>query len=138
MWTWKNIKICQIIKEYKENYGGHFAKIIKVNKIKHIQIYYNNEQDLMKAVYDSEMQENIGGGIQINELIGKDLLKDREDRREIPSTNIACASSEDDKFFEATENPTDQTVLTIETIKLNAEFSERIQTISGSAKRNRK
>uniref|UniRef100_U9UI57 Uncharacterized protein n=1 Tax=Rhizophagus irregularis (strain DAOM 181602 / DAOM 197198 / MUCL 43194) TaxID=747089 RepID=U9UI57_RHIID len=99
-YSWQGVKKVdmekyKVIKEHKENYGGHFAKIIKVNKIKHIQIYYNNEQDLMKAVYDSEMQENIGGRIQINELISKERFVKRPGR---PKGNT-CASSEDYKFL---------------------------------------
>ncbi|PKK67296.1 hypothetical protein RhiirC2_835706, partial [Rhizophagus irregularis] len=38
----------EIIKEYIKIFGGHFAKIIKINKIKYILMYFNNENELLK------------------------------------------------------------------------------------------
>lgn len=64
-----------IIKDHIWKYGGHFAKIIKINKVKYIIMYFNNEQDLFKATYDSVMNEDLGKGLQIkgqDEIIGKD------------------------------------------------------------------
>lgn len=55
------------IKEYIRIYDGHFAKII--NKIKYTLIYFNNEQDMMKAIHE------IGAGLLLksqDELIDKD------------------------------------------------------------------
>ncbi|PKY52161.1 hypothetical protein RhiirA4_469626 [Rhizophagus irregularis] len=47
-------------------HGGHFSKIIKVNKIKYILIYFNNENDLLKAIYNSTMEEeNMENGLKI-------------------------------------------------------------------------
>ncbi|PKB91878.1 hypothetical protein RhiirA5_447132 [Rhizophagus irregularis] len=40
-------------------YGGYFAKIIKINKVKYILTYFNNEQDLFKTTYDSVMNEDL-------------------------------------------------------------------------------
>jgi hypothetical protein len=65
----------EIIKDYNKNLGGHFAKIIKINTIKYILIYFNNESDLLKAIYRSTMEEDLGKGLQIksqDELIGKE------------------------------------------------------------------
>ncbi|EXX78291.1 hypothetical protein RirG_016300 [Rhizophagus irregularis DAOM 197198w] len=65
----------EIIRDYNKNLGGHFAKIIKINKIKYILIYFNNESDLLKAIYRSTMEEDLGKGLQIksqDELIGKE------------------------------------------------------------------
>lgn len=45
-----------IIKDYIKNYGGHFGKIIRINKIRYILIYFNNEDDIMNAVYKSAME----------------------------------------------------------------------------------
>lgn len=44
----------------KSEYGDHFAKIIKINKTRYILMYFNNEKDLMKAIYDSMMNEDLG------------------------------------------------------------------------------
>uniref|UniRef100_U9U651 Uncharacterized protein n=1 Tax=Rhizophagus irregularis (strain DAOM 181602 / DAOM 197198 / MUCL 43194) TaxID=747089 RepID=U9U651_RHIID len=66
----------EIIRDYNKNLGGHFAKIIKINKIKYILIYFNNESDLLKAIYRSTMEEDLGKGLQIksqDELIGKEV-----------------------------------------------------------------
>ncbi|PKY25284.1 hypothetical protein RhiirB3_440168 [Rhizophagus irregularis] len=45
------------LKTMNQKYGGHFSKIIKINKIKYILIYFNNENDLLKAIYKSTMDE---------------------------------------------------------------------------------
>lgn len=39
-------------------YGGRFTKIIRVNKVKYILIYINNETDMMKAIFDSVMKND--------------------------------------------------------------------------------
>ncbi|PKY28730.1 hypothetical protein RhiirB3_445049 [Rhizophagus irregularis] len=47
-------------------YGGLFSKIIKINKIKYILIYFKDEKDLMKAIYNSTMEEeNMENGLKI-------------------------------------------------------------------------
>lgn len=65
---------CLLIKEYIGIYKGHFVKIIKVNKIKYILMYFNNGRDLLKAIYQSTMEDEMGKGLQIkgqNEIIGR-------------------------------------------------------------------
>jgi hypothetical protein len=50
-----------------------FGKIIRVNKIKYFLMYFNNEADMMLAVYKSGMEEELGKGLQIksqDEIIG--------------------------------------------------------------------
>lgn len=50
-----------IIKKLNMEYGGHFAKVIKINKIKYILIC-----DLLKAIYQSTMEEEkLGDWLQI-------------------------------------------------------------------------
>lgn len=51
-----------IIKEHIKKYGGHFGNIIKINKLKYILIYFDNENDMMNAVYKSGMEYEIGKG----------------------------------------------------------------------------
>lgn len=46
-----------LLKLFNLKYGGHFSKIIKVNKIKYILMYFNNESDLLKAIYKSKTWE---------------------------------------------------------------------------------
>ncbi|EXX68037.1 uncharacterized protein OCT59_000195 [Rhizophagus irregularis] len=63
----------EIIKNYNATFGGHFAKVIKINKFKYILIYFNNENDLLNAIYRSTMVEDLGKGLKIklqDELIG--------------------------------------------------------------------
>ncbi|CAB4409352.1 unnamed protein product [Rhizophagus irregularis] len=68
------LKEHEIIKKYNAKFGGHFAKVIKINKINYILIYFNNENDLLKAIYNSTMEEDdINRGLKIksqDELIG--------------------------------------------------------------------
>ncbi|GBC31081.2 uncharacterized protein OCT59_016154 [Rhizophagus irregularis] len=63
------------IKAENLKYGGHFSKIIKINKIKYILIYFNNESDLLRAIYKSTMEEdNMENGLKIksqDELISE-------------------------------------------------------------------
>jgi hypothetical protein len=49
--------------------------IIKINKIKYILMYFNNENDLLKAIYKSTMEEDLGKGLKMksqDELIGEE------------------------------------------------------------------
>ncbi|PKY54407.1 hypothetical protein RhiirA4_473211 [Rhizophagus irregularis] len=81
-----------VVKDYVEKYGGHFVKIIKINKIKYILIYFNNENDMLQAIYRSTMDEDIGKGLQMKsqeELIGKDGLDYGVYRKRLESTNLA-------------------------------------------------
>ncbi|PKY58618.1 hypothetical protein RhiirA4_480687 [Rhizophagus irregularis] len=60
------LKEHEIIKKYNAKFGGHFAKVIKINKINYILIYFNNENDLLKAIYNSTMEEDdINRGLKI-------------------------------------------------------------------------
>ncbi|PKB97460.1 hypothetical protein RhiirA5_433118 [Rhizophagus irregularis] len=63
------------IKAENSKYAGHFSKIIKINKIKYILIYFNNESDLLRAIYKSTMEEdNMENGLKIksqDELISE-------------------------------------------------------------------
>ncbi|PKB93411.1 hypothetical protein RhiirA5_441356 [Rhizophagus irregularis] len=68
----KDILDFTLIKDYIGKYGGNFAKVIKINKIKFILIYFN-EKDLLQAIYRSTMDEDMGKGLQMKgqeELIG--------------------------------------------------------------------
>ncbi|PKK78108.1 hypothetical protein RhiirC2_770579 [Rhizophagus irregularis] len=72
-----------IIKDCIKKYDGHrhFAKIIKINTVKYILMYFNNEQELFKATYDSAMNKDLSKGLQIKkqiELIGKDGFQKAE------------------------------------------------------------
>lgn len=62
-----------MLKLYNLKYGGHFSKIIKINKIKYILIYFNYESDFLKAIYKSTMEEDVGKGLQMK---GQDELID--------------------------------------------------------------
>ncbi|PKY49639.1 hypothetical protein RhiirA4_465708 [Rhizophagus irregularis] len=66
---------CTFLKIMNSKYGGHFSKIIKINKTRYILIYFNNENDLLKAIYQSTMdEENMDNGLKIksqDELIGE-------------------------------------------------------------------
>jgi hypothetical protein len=68
------LKEHEIIKKYNAKFGRHFAKVIKINKINYILIYFNNENDLLKEIYNSTMEEDdINRGLKIksqDELIG--------------------------------------------------------------------
>ncbi|PKY34094.1 hypothetical protein RhiirB3_453508 [Rhizophagus irregularis] len=107
-----------IIKDHIRKYGGHFAKIIKINKVKYILMYFKNEQDLFKATYDSVMNEDLGKGLQIkrqDEIIGKD--------------------GNEEQFVDASTSPKVSTVPSNEVVKkfnqLNLKFSNHINMISG-------
>ncbi|GET67162.1 hypothetical protein GLOIN_2v1771116 [Rhizophagus irregularis DAOM 181602=DAOM 197198] len=65
----------EIIVEHIEKYGGHFGKVIRINKIKYILIYFNNENEMMNTIYKSAMEDKLGAGFQIksqDELIMND------------------------------------------------------------------
>ncbi|PKY51746.1 hypothetical protein RhiirA4_468963 [Rhizophagus irregularis] len=97
------------IKMENLHYGGHFSKIIKVNKIKYILMYFNNKNDLLKAIYKSTMKENIGDGLKIksqDELIGEDGTSYKKkfgtNRFKLPQQET---SSKAEKFFDAHSDP---------------------------------
>ncbi|PKY52258.1 hypothetical protein RhiirA4_469775 [Rhizophagus irregularis] len=84
-----NVKEYAILKLYNLKYGGHFSKIIKINKIKYILIYFNNESDFLKAIYKSTMEEDVGKGLQMK---GQDELIDEngttlEEHEELDNLN---------------------------------------------------
>jgi hypothetical protein len=65
----------ELIKKFIKKYGGHFAKVLRIFGRKYILIYFNNKSDLMKALVDSAMEEELGQGLKIksqDELISKD------------------------------------------------------------------
>ncbi|PKK55509.1 hypothetical protein RhiirC2_802219 [Rhizophagus irregularis] len=49
----------EIVKNVIGQYDGHFAKVIKIFKIKCILIYFNNERDTLEAIYRSTMDEDM-------------------------------------------------------------------------------
>ncbi|PKY34230.1 hypothetical protein RhiirB3_453751 [Rhizophagus irregularis] len=49
----------EIVKNFIGQYDGHFAKVIKIFKIKYILIYFNNERDTLEAIYRSTMDEDM-------------------------------------------------------------------------------
>jgi hypothetical protein len=55
----------EIMKAFNSKFGGHFSKIIKINKVKYILIYFNIENDLLNMIYTSNMEDNIGEGLKI-------------------------------------------------------------------------
>jgi hypothetical protein len=122
-----------IIKDHIREYGDHFAKIIKISKVKYIIMYFNNEQDLLfKATYDSE---DLGKGLQIkaqDEIIGKDGSFKKPGYR-MTSNIIAHPPSEDEQFEDAVMSPTVSTVSNNEVVEkfsqLNSDFSNRINEI---------
>jgi hypothetical protein len=109
-------------------YGGHFSKIIKINKIKYVLIYFNNESDLLKAIYISTMKENnIEDALKIksqDELIGNNGTYKKRfgiNRFKIPQQNTK------DKFVDA---PTDL----ISTIPRTLEEHEELDTLNTNFK----
>ncbi|CAB4430987.1 unnamed protein product [Rhizophagus irregularis] len=73
MYSWQAVKRAKIdneksddiiIKEHVRTYGGHFSKIIRINKVIYSNIF-NNENDLMKAIYDSAIKDDLGLGLRI-------------------------------------------------------------------------
>ncbi|PKK70298.1 hypothetical protein RhiirC2_779881 [Rhizophagus irregularis] len=92
-----------LIKDYLRNYGGHFAKIIKINKIKNILMFFNNEQNLFKATYESSMNEDLGKGLHIkeqDEIIRRDGSFKKPRYRKTIDRN-ALPPSEDEQFEDA-------------------------------------
>ncbi|PKY52981.1 hypothetical protein RhiirA4_485951 [Rhizophagus irregularis] len=88
-------------------YGGHFAKVIKIFKIKYILIYFNNERDTLEAIYRSTMDEDMGKGLQMKsqeELIGTNgVYKKRTgiNKFRVPT----AATSKGDNFVDAQSSP---------------------------------
>ncbi|RGB37224.1 hypothetical protein C1646_757179 [Rhizophagus diaphanus] len=114
-YNWQAVKILDekeraeaeftIIKNYIVQYRGHFAKIIKMNKVKYILIYFNNEKDLLIAVYSSTMDEDLGKGLQMkgkDEIIGKDSNFTKRRYRNSTKEN---AQPEDEQFEDALTSP---------------------------------
>jgi hypothetical protein len=69
-----DISNSELIKKYIKKYGGHFAKILRVFGRKYVLIYFNNENDLMKALVDSAMVDELGNGLKLksqDELISR-------------------------------------------------------------------
>ncbi|PKY53239.1 hypothetical protein RhiirA4_425879 [Rhizophagus irregularis] len=108
-------------------YGGHFSKIIKINKIKYILIYFNNENDLLKAIYKSTMEEeNMEDGLKIktqDELISTNGTYKK--RFGVNKFKIPRISK--DVFVDA---PTDQ----ISTIPRTAEEHEELDNLNNKFK----
>ncbi|PKC64793.1 hypothetical protein RhiirA1_461929 [Rhizophagus irregularis] len=75
---------------------------------KYILIYFNNENDMMKAIYDYAIEDDSGTGLQVkkqDELIDKDGgFKNRRTRK--TSTNNDSSLSEDEQFLEAMDSLT--------------------------------
>ncbi|RGB31981.1 hypothetical protein C1646_670509 [Rhizophagus diaphanus] len=86
---------------------GSFCQIIKINKIKYILIYFNNEKDLMQAIYRSTTGEDLGKGLQMksqDELIGKDGVYKKRTR--ISKFSVPThKTSKGKKFVDALSSP---------------------------------
>lgn len=93
-----------IIKENIKKYSGHFGKIIRINKIKYILIYFNNKNDMMKG-----MNADIGSGLQLksqDELIRKNGgFKPRIIKTQL--NNKVSEKSVDEQYYDTRENLTD-------------------------------
>ncbi|CAB4432617.1 unnamed protein product [Rhizophagus irregularis] len=122
------------LKTINTQYEGHFSKIIKINKIKYVLIYFNNEKDLLKAIYKSTMEEtNMENGLKIksqDELISENGTYKKRfgiNRFKIPQQNTK------DEFVDA---PTDQISTIPRTLeeheeldKLNINFKGRLEDL---------
>jgi hypothetical protein len=110
-------------------YGGHFAKILRVFGRKLILIYFNNETELMKALLDSGMKDELGQGLKIksqNELIGKDgKFISRLSRRRRSSNKFSSDGGDSDLFFDA-----EGELSNVQTI-VGADSSSKTQDSSG-------
>ncbi|PKY55033.1 hypothetical protein RhiirA4_474229 [Rhizophagus irregularis] len=141
-----------VLKTNKLKYGGHFSKIIKVNKIKYILMLFNNENDLLKAIYKSTMDESLGEGLKIksqDELIGEEETYKKKfgiNRFKLPQQ--ASTSKAKDKFYDAPSDPISTMTLEEheELDNLNKNFSKNLEEVNkniksegkGSRKRRRK
>jgi hypothetical protein len=123
------------LKTMNTQYGGHFSKIIKINKIKYVLIYFNNEKDLLKAIYKSTMEEtNMENGLKIksqDELIGENGTYKKRfgiNRFKIPQQN------KKDEFVDAPTDPISTIPRTLEEHEeldtLNSTFKERLEELS--------
>ncbi|PKC56590.1 hypothetical protein RhiirA1_473777 [Rhizophagus irregularis] len=123
----------EIIKNYNATFGGHFAKVIKINKFKYILIYFNNENDLLNAIYRSTMVEDLGKGLKIklqDELIGDKGTYKRKtgiNRFKVPT------QTKKDKFVDAQSDILSTILRTEEEHAdfdaLNNNFSDRLNKI---------
>ncbi|PKC71063.1 hypothetical protein RhiirA1_453977 [Rhizophagus irregularis] len=94
----------EIIKENIKKYGGFFGKIIRVNKIKYILIYFNNKNDMMKG-----MNDDIGSGLQLKSQ-DKLIRKNGGFKPQIIKTqpnNKVSEKSVDEQYYDTRENLTD-------------------------------
>ncbi|PKY27546.1 hypothetical protein RhiirB3_443310 [Rhizophagus irregularis] len=94
----------EIIKENIKKYGGFFRKIIRVNKIKYILIYFNNKNDMMKG-----MNDDIGSGLQLksqDELIRKNGGFKPQIIKTQPNNKVS-EKSVDEQYYDTRENLTD-------------------------------
>ncbi|PKY43921.1 hypothetical protein RhiirA4_458036 [Rhizophagus irregularis] len=93
----------EIIKENIKKYGGFFGKIIRVNKIKYILIYFNNENDIMMK----GMNDDIGSGLQLKSQ--DELIRKNGDFRIIKTqpNNKVSEKSVDEQYYDTRENLTD-------------------------------
>ncbi|PKY56190.1 hypothetical protein RhiirA4_476286 [Rhizophagus irregularis] len=55
----------KVIKEYVKTYHAFFGKIIRVNGMRFLILYFNRETDLMKAINDAIELHDIGNGLWI-------------------------------------------------------------------------
>jgi hypothetical protein len=108
-----------VVKDYVEKYGGHFAKIIKINKIKYILIYFNNENDLMQAIYRSTIDELIWG---------KGLIMKNQD--ELIGTEGTYKKRIGVNRFKVPMQPTSKGEKSNLIFNLNNNFSERLEYLN--------
>ncbi|UZO06237.1 uncharacterized protein OCT59_026567 [Rhizophagus irregularis] len=121
------------LKEENLKYGRLFSKIIKINKIKYILIYFNNEKDLMKAIYNSTMEEiNMENGLKIksqDELIAENGTY----KKRFSINKFAIPQKSKDGFVDATTDLISTVPRTTEEHdeldNLNNKFKERLDEL---------
>lgn len=57
--TMETMKDSEVIKHYNKKYGGFFGKIVRIDKIKYVLMYFNNESDVKRAISKSTMEDDI-------------------------------------------------------------------------------
>ncbi|EXX74303.1 hypothetical protein RirG_052380 [Rhizophagus irregularis DAOM 197198w] len=118
----------------KENGKNDFILVKEYikNMIKYILIYFNNENDLLQAIYKSTMEEDLGIGLQMkgqDELIGKDGVFKKNNKFSVPTHTI----SNGEKFLDALSSPLSTIPRSKEEHEelddLNNKFSERLDNL---------
>ncbi|PKC02625.1 hypothetical protein RhiirA5_424985 [Rhizophagus irregularis] len=123
----------EVTKAFNLKFGGHFSNYIKINKIKYILIYFNNENDTLNTIYKSNMEDNIGEGFKLksqDELIGENGMYKKRfsiNRFKLPQ------QTKKDKFVDAKSDLISTIPRTQEEHEeldnLNKNFKERLEEL---------